>query len=192
MATEKFDGLAKHSYSTIRDRIKTGDILLCSGEYPLSRLIRKFSDSLFSHVGFVFNWNKRILVFESVEDDGVRTVPLSRYVCDYENSGRPYHGRLFLARHSQALDEGKISRMLGRAADLLNRRYDIDALGRIFLRVTTGIGKHKADDEYLCSEFVDECFREIGVTFQRDEKGFIYPEHIAADPDVEPLFEFGL
>lgn len=192
MGTDKFDNLEKLAYGDIREDIKTGDILLCSGNHPISLLIRKFSKSLFSHIGFVFSWNNRVLVLESVEDDGVRAVPLSQYVADYENSKRPYDGRLFMARYKQELDKDKIKQMLGRAADLLNRKYDKDEIGKIILRITTGIGKHKTDNEYICSEFIDECFKEIEIVFERDKKGFIFPEHIAADPNVDPLFEFSL
>ena len=190
MGTHKYDALEKVNYTDIRNKIKTGDILFCSGNYPVSYVIRKFSDSIFSHVAFVFSWNDRILVLESVEDDGVRAVPLSRYVRNYENSQYPYNGRLFLARHKDNFTKTNVNKMLGRAADLLNRKYDQDEIGKIMWRITTGLGKHKTDNEYICSEFVDECFQEIGITLERDQNGFIFPEHIAADQNVDPLFEF--
>jgi len=189
MGTKKFEGLAKSRYEDIRPSIRTGDLFFASGNYLVSRMIRKFSDSAFSHVGFVFTWNSRVLLLESVEDDGVRMVPLSQYVSDYENSGKGYDGRLFLARHSAKLDAAKTSAMLGAAADALNRKYDKDEIAAIHARVTMGVGRHSDNDAYICSEFVDVCFRQVGVTFPRDPKGFIFPEHIAADPNVSPLAE---
>ena len=189
MGTTKFDGIDRRPYKNARQDIRTGDIFLAAGNYPISRMIGHFSGSIFSHVGFVFTWNSRVLLLESVEDDGVRSVPLSQYVSDYENSGEPYNGRLFLARHNTSLDTDKINKMLGKAADNLNRKYDKDEIAKILARVTMGFGKHSDNDAYICSEFVDVCFKEIGVTFPRDENGFIFPEHIAADTNVSPLCE---
>ena len=189
MGTDRFNGLEKKSYEVIRGTIKAGDILFCKGEYGISKAIRKVSGSDFSHVAFVFPWNDRIMVIESVEDDGVRAVPLSHYLNNYENSGEAYNGSLYLGRVNQEIEESDVKTILGRAADLLNRKYDKEAIFKIAVRVITGLGRDKANDEYICSEFVDVCFQDIGITFQRDPKGFIFPEHIAADPKVEPLFE---
>lgn len=189
MGTNKFNGLEKVNYPNIRRSIKTGDILLCSGDYCISKLIKYFSDSIFSHVAFVFHWNERILVFESVEDDGVRIIPLSQYIDNYENSKKPYQGQLFLARHKTGLSQLAINNMLGEATNLLNRNYGFADIVKIAWRIVTGLGEHKPNDEYICSEFVDKCFKEIGITLERGDSGFIYPEHIAADQNVEPLFE---
>lgn len=189
MGTKKFEGLEKKRYYSIRQEIRTGDIFLAAGHYPISHMIAHFSDSMFSHVGFVFAWNSRVLLLESVEDDGVRAVPLSQYIYDYENSGEPYNGRLFMGRYNTALDLDKVNLMLGKAADILNKKYDKDEIAKILARVTIGFGKHGDNDAYICSEFVDVCFKEIGITFPRDSKGFIFPEHIASDINVSPLFE---
>lgn len=189
MGTRKFDAVEKKRYSDIRQDIRAGDIFFASGNYPISRMIEHFSGSIFSHIGFVFTWNSRVLVLESVEDDGVRAVPLSQYVLDYENSGEAYNGRLFLGRYKTAFDSEKTNRMLAKAADSLNKKYDKDEMAKILARVTIGLGKHGDNDAYICSEFVDICFKEIGITFPRDPKGFIFPEHIAADENVSALFE---
>tara|TARA_Y100000310_G_scaffold344346_2_gene456637 strand:- start:32010 stop:32228 length:219 start_codon:yes stop_codon:yes gene_type:complete len=69
--------IKKVHYKKARKSIKPGDLLFCSGEYFISKLIKRFSKSIFSHVAFVFEWHNRILVFESVEDDGIRIMPLS-------------------------------------------------------------------------------------------------------------------
>lgn len=189
MGTKKFEGLDKKRYNDVRQDICTGDIFLASGNYAISRMIAHFSDSMFSHVGFVFTWKTRILVLESVEDDGVRAVPMSQYVSDYENSGEPYNGRLFLAKYNTSLDTNKVNLMLGKAADSLNKKYDKEEIARILARVTIGLGKHSDNNAYICSEFVDICFKEVGIVFPRDPTGFIFPEHIAADVNVTPKFE---
>lgn len=189
MGTTKFDGLPRRRYDDLRPDIRTGDIFLASGNYSVSKMIQHVSGSMFSHVGFVFSWNSRVLVLESVEDDGVRAVPLRQYVRDYENTGEPYNGRLFLARHNAPLSPEHIASLLGEAADRLNRKYDKEEILKILARMTLRLGKHAENDAYICSEFVDECFRKLNVNFPRDEKGFIFPEHIAADVNVTAICE---
>lgn len=193
MGTSKFIGVKQLSYQLARNEIKTGDLLFCSGSHILSELIKKMSDSMFSHVALLCYWNDRVVVLESVEDDGVRAVPLSHYLYNYENSMKKYNGEMYLARHDEVgnpyFDSGKINRMLGNAVDMLNRNYDKDEIARIVARVGLGVGKHKDDKAYICSEFVDECFKQMGIKFLRDAKGFIFPEHIAADSKVRPLFK---
>lgn len=193
MGTSKFNGITQLSYEQARKEIRPGDILLCSGRYLVSELIKKASDSIFSHVGLLCYWNDRLVVLESVEDDGVRAVPLSHYLSNYENSKMKYNGELFIARHVSIsdtyFDNGRLKKMLGKAVDLLNHNYDKDEIAKIIARISLGIGRHSDDQEYICSEFVDECFKQLKIELSHDSNGFIYPEHIAADPNVKPLFE---
>jgi hypothetical protein len=197
MGTKKFENLEKKKYADIRAQIKTGDIFLSSGEYAFSQAIKHFSDSMFSHVAVVFVWNERVLLFESVEFEGVRIIPLSRYVNDYDNDGKGYNGRLFIGRYEPLIDETRAITMVGEAFDLLHRKYDMEEIGKIMGRLSK-FGKalskvvhfsdHVDNGAYICSEFVDVCFRKIGIKFKHD-RGYIYPEHIASDGNVRPLFE---
>lgn len=180
------------SYQQVRHQIQSGDFLFCSGNYLLSHAIKRFSKSNFSHVGLLLSWNDRILLAESVEDDGVRFVPLSHYLTNYENSKKKYNGRLFIARHkifTPKPEEKKINQLFGRAADLLNCNYDKGDIATIAARISLGIGRRSEDDAFICSEYVAECMKSIGVTFAVDSGGFIYPEHIAKDPSMKFLFE---
>ncbi|MCU7767014.1 YiiX/YebB-like N1pC/P60 family cysteine hydrolase [Priestia megaterium] len=193
MGTNKFNGIQKVSYQQAITQIKTGDILLCSGQYLVSELIKKFSDSIFSHVALLIYWNDHLLVLESVEDDGVRIVPLSHYISNYENSGSKYKGELYIAHHQLIddvnFDKEKTKKMFNKAISLLNCNYDKDEVAQIIARIALNIGRHKDNDKYICSEFVETCFNEMEIKFSKDEKGFIFPEHIAADSNVKPLFE---
>ncbi|MEH7754765.1 YiiX/YebB-like N1pC/P60 family cysteine hydrolase [Bacillus toyonensis] len=192
MGTNKFNGINQISYEQAKKEIQTGDILLCSGHYLVSELIKKASDSIFSHVGVLFHWNNHIIILESVEDDGVRAVPLSHYMYNYENSKEKYNGEMYIARHKEIENNDfhteKIMKMFEKAMDFLNRNYDKDEIAKIVARIGLGIGRHKDDDEYICSEFVDECFKQLEIEFSRDSMGYILPEHIAADPNTKPLF----
>ena len=88
-------------YAAFRHKIRNGEVLLCSGKAVFSKLIQRATGSIWSHVGFVMRMDSidRVMVLESVESIGVRTVPLSTYLRDYDSEGHPYKGRMVLLRH---------------------------------------------------------------------------------------------
>jgi hypothetical protein len=45
----------------------------------------------------------------------------------------------------------------------------------------------KAKDEFICSEYVDRCYRKVGIEIPWDRKGFIAPADIANDPRVSAV-----
>lgn len=193
MGTTKFNKIPQVSYDEAKIKIKNGDIFFCSGRYLVSELIKKASNSIFSHVGLLYHWNNDIFVLESVEDDGVRAIPLSHYLVNYENSNEKYNGEIYVARYeifdNLDFDKEKINEMFKSAITLLNRNYDKIEIAKIVARIGLEVGKHQDNNEYICSEFVDVCFKQIEIEFPRDPNGFIYPEHIAEDSNIQPLFE---
>lgn len=201
--TDKFDTLPTVHYSALRHTIRNGDLLFCGGNFAFSKTIRYLSGkSKVSHVGIVYWWNDRLMVLEGVETDGVRIVPLSQYVQNYENSGKAYNGRMYLARdrrltiappniHVAANDvpNPAVEKLLHEAATLLNKKYSYwDAL-IFFWQGATGREWHTDNDAYLCSEFVAKCFLGIGLDYPDDGRGFIAPEHIAMSAHIETLVE---
>ncbi|WP_273853287.1 YiiX/YebB-like N1pC/P60 family cysteine hydrolase [Guptibacillus spartinae] len=191
MKGDRYVNLTVKNYQSVRSIFQTGDLLLCSGSYPVSRIIQNVSNSKFSHVALVFHWMDRIMLLESVESYGVRIVPVSHYFSDYRNSGQPYKGKLYLARHSQmkSLDDIKRNAMLQRGADLTGKFYDIEEILKILASVVIDDLESIPNDRYICSEFIQECYQKAGLCFPDDGRGFIYPEHIASDPAVRPLYE---
>jgi hypothetical protein len=89
-------------YSQIRSKIRSGDLLLCSGSSIFSKLIQNTTNSPWSHVAFVLRMQAidRILVLESVESIGVRAVILSSYIQNYNGTDRGYPGKILIARHA--------------------------------------------------------------------------------------------
>lgn len=65
------------SYETVRDELRSGDLLFCSGSYLFSGLIQRFTGSVWSHVGVVYRDEalRRVFVLESETGIGVRLVP---------------------------------------------------------------------------------------------------------------------
>ena len=101
IATGRFPTEPCSKYIEIRREINSGDLLLCSGTSVFSSMIQAATKSIWSHVGFVMYLDSidRVMVLESVESIGVRTVSLSKYLYDYDSRGNPYPGRITVARH---------------------------------------------------------------------------------------------
>lgn len=174
-------------YKNIRDQLLAGDLFFACGEYLVSKLIQKFTNSPFSHIGIIFPVKQieRVLLLESVEDYGVRFAPLSKYLSDY-SGGKPYKGMIIIAR-VDGLDKAKMEELAKFGIDELTRKYDMEEIGRIVARIALNKGKKIRDREYICSELVYECFLRAGTEFQYDKRGFISPENIWEDERVKML-----
>ncbi len=192
---EAFPHLQNQQYKELRHEIRSGDILLCSGSSMFSTLIQKATGSVWSHVGFILRVDSinRIMVLESVESIGVRTVPLSNYVRDYNGTGKAYPGRLMLARH-QDVHEGSIAKLSQSAVDLLGYPYRTEEIVHIATRLSfhaLGLPGQESDAEkqraFICSEYAYTCFKSIGVTIAYNNAGFIAPADFANHPKVTPI-----
>lgn len=195
--TDKFNALKQVPYGELREDILNGDLLFCGGEYAFSKVIRFFSGgSRVSHIGIVYWWNSRLMLLESVESDGVRIVPVSQYLKNYENSNQPYKGRVYLARDSrlyqthESLRNPQVDSLLSQAATLLNTKFGFWDVVVFFWKGATGWGTYQVNDYFLCSEFVAKCFELIGLqTPAHDGSGFVTPEDIASAASVTALCE---
>ena len=168
-------------YSKIRKEFQTGDLLFASGNYVISKLIRKFTKSPWSHVGIIFPVSSPggALLLESVEDRGVSFLPLGRYLFNYHR-GRPYNGPLVIAR-VKGLKKKNADKLGQFGIDEFARHYDHSEIARI----VAGRGRKTRDNEYICSELVYECFLRAGIEFKYDKRGFISPANIWEDERVE-------
>lgn len=191
MATQKFVNVQKKlTYAQATPLIKDGDLFFSSGNGGFSSAIKSLSDSLVSHVGIVFWWGTNLMLLESVTAGGVRAIPLFHYTGNYANSGQRYDGKLFIGRYKNlAADKAKIDAMRQVAIDLFGFKYDNNDIAKILLsRLTTKV-KRKEDECFLCSEYVEKIFQCVGINFGHDKSGFVFPEHIATDANVEIICE---
>lgn len=173
------------NYATLRETLKSGDLFFASGDYLVSKAIEKVTDSPWSHVGIVFVLPQidRVLLLESVEDMGVRLAPLSKYLSDYDDIGKPYKGRVVLARYD-TLAKSAVEQIAAFGLNELTRPYDKEEIARILARIALGKGKAKKDREYICSELVYACFNNAGVNIAYNPKGFISPEDVWQDSHI--------
>lgn len=192
---DSFPHIPTKSYDTLRKEIRSGDILLCSGSAVFSNMIKQATRSLWSHVGFILRLDviDRIMVLESVESIGVRTVSLRSYVNDYNGTEQAYPGTMMIARH-QDLKQENIKNLSKHAIDLLGHPYNMQEVIRIAARVsmdTIGLNIANKDEltqrEFICSEYAYECFRSVGVNIDFDPMGFIAPADFARCSKVTPI-----
>jgi hypothetical protein len=187
ITVQTFPDVTIKDYATLRSEIRSGDILLCSGSSAFSHLIQKATNSVWSHVAFILRLDNidRIMVLESVESIGVRTVPLSAYVVNYNGTGQGYAGQILLARHSK-FDLANIANLSKTAIDLLGYPYNkqeiIDIAARIISKVTgfdLPPGQIQSERAFICSEYAYKCYQSVGVQLDCEPGGFVTPADFA-------------
>jgi hypothetical protein len=196
ISVDQFPKVSLLDYATARGQIRSGDILLCSGSSVFSSLIQKATDSVWSHVAFVMRLDAigRIMVLESVESIGVRTVPLSSYVQNYNATNKGYPGKLLIARHSE-FNAANIPDMSQTAVDLFGYPYDTQEIIKIAARIGMKLFGFNQDNPliqsqnaFICSEYAYKCYRSVGVSIDYDPSGFVAPADFAKTPEINPLF----
>ncbi len=180
--------LAVRRYEAVRDELRSGDLVFCSGSYVFSGLIQRFTCSVWSHVGIVYRDDQlqRLFILESETGIGVRLVPISKYLRDYHGRRRPYRGQIVIGRVEPAPADEQARQAVSFGMDLLTKPYDNFEILRIAARIAFRVGRRTQDRKFICSELVDECYRAAGVRFARRDN-YISPEDIWRDPGVRVL-----
>lgn len=161
------------SYTSIRDSLKTGDLVIFSGKSALSSIIKLFSGGKWSHVGMVLRlpeFDNMILLWESTTlsnitdiethaaTKGVQLVPLSQRINSYDGEinirqlDKPVTAEMF-----HALAECR--RMLS------GKPYEKNEL-ELIRAAYDGIGgaSHGEDlSSVFCSELVAEAYQAMGL-----------------------------
>ena len=172
-------------YQKIREHLKTGDIVFCSGSYTFSGVIQKLTKSVWSHVAVVYKDEElgRVMMLEAEPYVGIRLIPLSTYLQDYKGKRRPYKGQMVIARLHQSLPKEQLNRGLSFGLDALTRPYDNYEIVRILMRILFRVTKRERNRSYICSELVRDVFAKSGVIIQYNDT-YISPNHIWVDERV--------
>lgn len=184
-------------YHKVRSLVQDGDLFLCQGDDPFSKLIQSATGSPWSHVALAFRIVSidTVIVIESVEKIGVRAVTLSDFCSRNSGGTSPYPGKILLARHSafaKGAEGRKLKPMARFAFDSLGDSFAPHEITKIGLRIVAAkvMGKRRTprmlipDDEYICSEFVARAFEAAKIKVPWDGLGFIAPRDFALDPKV--------
>jgi hypothetical protein len=179
LAKKDIKRLPVQPYEVVRNELRSGDLIFCSGSYLFSGLIQRFTGSVWSHIGIVYRDEalQRVFVLESETGIGVRVVPLSKYLRDYHGRNRPYRGQIVIGRVVPGLDAERVRHAVSYGMDLLTKPYDNSEILRIAARILFRIGRRTRDRKFICSELVDECFNAAGVRFTRPDN-YVSPDNI--------------
>ena len=174
------------SYETYRDEFQTGDLIFFSGNHWLSKLIRLRSKGAWSHVGIVIKIEEinRLFLVESILEVGVRMIPLSFLVKDYDGHNHYYNGRVAWTRYKNLSAEQALN-IKEFALDNLSKQYDKKEYYRILWRTIAGKEKVFHDDKYTCSEYVREAFKHAGIYLKYERGDFISPAAIWSNKEIE-------
>jgi hypothetical protein len=178
-------------YEAVRGELKTGDLLLFSGEALVSRMIRWRTRSAWSHVATIIRLENpdRVLIAESSIVGGVRLVRLSHYLTRVSERRIGYRGKVVVARHD-GFGAADPAPFVLSVLDLLGMRYSYGRLGRIAYRSffagasrTRWGRRSRQASEFTCSEFVANCYAAVGLA-PREGRGFSTPADFVEDPKV--------
>ncbi|MDI9339557.1 MAG: YiiX/YebB-like N1pC/P60 family cysteine hydrolase [Sediminibacterium sp.] len=177
--------LPVEDYKTIRGALQTGDIVFCGGNYLFSRIIQRFTKSMWSHVGVIYRDEQlnRVLILESEKLYGVRLTPLSKYIKDYHGKNKPYKGRMVVGALNEPFNEQDLKNGICFGFDALTKPYDNWEILRIATRILFKRGKRADDRKYICSELVFEVFRRANYKFQYNNS-LISPDDIWRDANI--------
>jgi hypothetical protein len=187
-------------YAKLRESLRDGDIVLCQGRDPFSRLIQWSTKSPWSHVGMVFRVDSldRVIVIEAVEKIGVRAVALSDFVSRDSAGTHPYPGKILFVRHkalSGDVTDPRVREVADFAFAKLGCKFAPGEILKIAMRIIDArlFGNRKTprflipDDEFICSEFVAGAYAKAGLTVPWDGLGFIAPSDFADDAAISPV-----
>lgn len=173
-------------YENIRDFIKTGNIVFCSGSYAFSGVIQRLTRSTWSHVAVVYKDEElgRVMMLEAEPRIGIRLVPLSKYLKDYKGTKRPYKGQMVIADLNIPVEKASLNKGISFGLDELTRPYDNFEIVRIMIRILFHISRRERNRNYICSELVRDIFAKAGVIMQYKDT-YISPDNIWSDPRVD-------
>jgi len=166
-----------------------GDILLCSGTSPISQEIKKFTDSIYSHVGLIFNLfddnGKKIpCVIEAIQPR-IAIIPLQQYFDNYQQSGKPYPGKLYLGRYAGGLLIEEAGKLRDYAVNMVQKRYDYESIIKQAFNSIFGLSLTDHDSHRLiCSELVGKAYESAGIRLRKDKHDYYTPASIGRDNQI--------
>ncbi|KAB7671244.1 hypothetical protein [Bacillus sp. B1-b2] len=169
--------MQKESYVKLLPSLKTGDLILFSGQYPISKLVEKLEHSMWSHVGMVVRPDPlgEVYFFEStaltnLEDEwyhdhqtGPKVVKLLDRLKTYGQDVTPYVPPLYALRsldEETRIDSVKLDQYIKEVHGIPNpgewQMIEEVVEGRIFSLPS----KRK---DYTCSRLIGEVYEMLNI-----------------------------
>jgi hypothetical protein len=186
VSKKEIRNLPRIPYEKIRDNLKTGDVVFCSGSYLFSGIIQKLTKSVWSHVAVIYKDEelKRVLILEAEPYAGIRMIPLSNYLKDYKGKRKSYKGEMVIAKLKEPIEAASLNKGVSFGLDALTKPYDNYEIFRIMIRILFHISKRERNRSYICSELVRDIFAKAGVVIQYNDT-YISPDNIWSDKRFE-------
>jgi hypothetical protein len=160
----KFNQKIHYKYEDIEDKLNTGDIILFSCNTIISKCIKSFSQSIFTHCGIVIKlYNKLFLLECDIDDEydyitssykkGVRLVSLKKKINDFAND-------IFAFRK---LTGNKINK--NKLINIIKKTYYYKFEFNILCLLLNyyGINFLKKDNTMMCSEYISYIYYKTGI-----------------------------
>lgn len=165
------------TFDELYPALKTGDLVLFSGQYQISKMVETLEHSMWSHVGMVFRPDPKGEVFfwestalTNLEDEvmhdhltGPKIVKLLDRLKTYGQDVVPYHPPAYALRSltlGRPLDEQKLISYMKEVHGIPNpsewNMIEEVVEGRIF-----SIPSKKKD--YTCSKLIGETYQQLGI-----------------------------
>lgn len=166
------------------------------GNNAVSHIVEDLTGGNYGHIGIVLQLpTRQVVVMESILT-GIRCVTLEEgYLTNYLGFGRPYNGKIHVARHKKFPSGFDSLEFYKKAFAMLGDQYNIADIFKMLYRIIRNkiglksLGELHPSKKFVCSEYVDECFKHVNVHLNRNESGFISPNDIAEDKNIEFLYE---
>ena len=173
-AADRVESVGPLDYLEVRDLLRDGDLVLFRGKGRLSKLIVKASKGEYSHVGMILWWGGlqgRLMVVEAHWPGGLRAVPLSWLLCEYEGNLDLYRLKPeYRPRPDEIHGDGRLclrqGQLLREATYLLGRKFAVYDLFRVGMRHMFGWSWPKDTDgtrDLFCSEYISRVLNESGL-----------------------------
>ena len=139
-----------------RDGMQNGDLLFFCSKGLFAWLIRKLSGGPYSHVGMVWHWHDRVVIFESAAK-GVHILRAQTKVDQYDGLVDWYEVK--------GLTQEQRRRLFQVAIDGLGKPYSAWGLLRFAWRRLTGrlpkVSTDRGARTMFCSEYIAWCFERV-------------------------------
>ncbi len=168
-------------YKEVRSRVEDADVFLFRGKYLISKLFEKVDHSYYSHAALAAWWGSRLMILQA-EGAGIQAIPMSVAIDTYPGRVDWYK----LKRDSFPGCDRRLAAVLTEAKSDLGLAY---GFGDLLRNIWHWIAKVKLADPtwpkaMFCSEYVERCFREAGVSLTGRPDIATFPKDIAASPHL--------
>ena len=189
-----------NTYEENRNKIKTGDIILFSGESTFSKTIRLISRSKWSHVAIVLSVGEpeMKLCFESVagaghlEDYFSGELKAGVHVVSLSGKVEGYHGEVAYRSLNHPVSSEMYAKLLSFRKTHREKKYDWNPIEMIEAAEDRNLFENTEDlSAFFCSELVAEAFQEIGLFDHVTPSNEYTPKDFAQLTDLNCDYKFG-